>query len=130
MKSKTLWTHRESAWKPRNKQAAMVMRPALEIFLPPPVKPVVVTTPNVFEQRKMKQEQEKKRIAEVLADKAKWEAERRAQQLAQREESRAAKKERLRNVKPGGGKWIAKYQRSASKVRGFQPPTAEQLQRI
>ena len=117
MKDRTLWTHKEAKWKPRNFQAAHVMFPAKGLHLPPP-EPTI----NVFEQRRAAAE-ERKRKAEIAAKNI---ADHQADILLRQKQDRENQRQRKKHKKPNHT-WLARHLRRAAKLQGKPAPTNEAL---
>lgn len=121
MKDKTLWTHKESKWKPRNMQAVRVTFPAKGLHLPPP-EPTI----NVLEQRKAEAEQRRIRAEKAAAELAAHRKEQEARQKRERDEQRAAAKEKRRNLQPRN-LWLSRFLKQKAKREGKPTPTNDEL---
>lgn len=121
MKDKTLWTNKEAKWKPRNMQAVRMTFPAKGLHLPPP-EPTI----NVLEQRKAEAEHRRIKAEKAAADLAAHRKEQEAKQKRERDEQRAAAKEKRRNLKPRN-LWLSRLLKQKAKREGKPAPTNEEL---
>lgn len=64
-KDPTLWSDSGKKFKPRNKQTAMLIRPSLEIFLPPPVPVIRKSAEELHRERLADLEEKTKRIKNI-----------------------------------------------------------------
>lgn len=122
-KQKTLWSNRESKWKPRNLQAARVTFPAKGLHLPPEeIKPPTFA-PTQAQIAEAESAARRKRIAAADAEwalkKAEVEAADKARRAAARKKQEAAKPKAM---------WAAKYLRRMAKISGKPKPTTAELQ--
>lgn len=86
MKAKTLWTDEEKKFKPRNKQAALIMMPAKGFHMPPETPRMAMTKlQRIYEENAERE----KRVAVIEKEKKA-----KAELLAKREAKRVAKKHR------------------------------------
>jgi len=110
--NETLWKHSEKKWKPRNKQAAMIVRKATGYSVPPREPPKLAPT-----------------LAQRLAAESKIRVERIArleQELKERKERRAASKLKIMpKTKVWRNMWLAKHLRRMAKSRGLPTPSKE-----
>lgn len=126
MKDKTLWYVVGKKFAPRNKQAAMIIRPALPIHHPPEFEPEPVFA-KPFEQILHEEaEARRERIAIYEQEKAEREAHlnfRLKEDKEQRKMKLARRKVKVKVVKNR----TAKVLRRIAIQRGLPPPTDEQI---
>lgn len=123
-KAKTLWSNRESKWKPRNFQAAKATFAAKGLHLPPPEPPV-----NVLEQRRLEAEERKKRAEQAQKDLEAHAAAEEEKKRILKEKNKEAKIIKAKEAKPSA-KWLAKYFRNMAKTRGGVPLSKEEQAKL
>lgn len=120
MKDKTLWSSADSKFKPRNKQSAMIIRPSLEIFLPPP--------PPAPEKGPATSHEEARKEVLDKWDKAQQEHSLKKEAAKQKESERKIAAERRKNAKGFQNRWLMKYQRQLAKRLGLPRPSHAELE--
>jgi hypothetical protein len=121
----TLWTHRESKFKPRNKQAALICIKAKEIHMPPP-EPVQYTPRRPSKEEILKEIEVK--LAEIQKEKE-IEAERQRQIKLQQRVSAKQSKQDKKNAPPKQT-WLKKWLLKAEKNKGKLAPSPEAIAAI
>ncbi len=119
--NETLFKHEEKKWKPRNKQAALIVRRANPMLLH--------TAP--FDESKREPTRAERLESEAKALRLSIEnreAENKAR-LERRAAIRAAEVKPIK-VKTNKNMWAARYARKMAKSRGLPPPTTEELRAI
>lgn len=121
----TLWTNRESKFKPRNKQAALICIKAKEIHLPPP-------DPVEYTPRRPSKEEILKEIEVKLAElnKAKLAEIERQEELKRQDREKAKLEKKKRSQQEPKQTWLKKWLAKAEKRKGSLSPSAEAIAAI
>lgn len=119
--NETLWKHREKQWKPRNKQAALVVRKANPLLLHTPLPEPPKLAPTLAEKLAS---ESKIRLARIAA------IEKEAKERIARRAAERAAKAKPQPPKVWKNMWAAKAAKRMAKSRGLPPPTTEELRKI
>lgn len=117
MSDRTLWSDKQSKWKPRNFQAVRVTFPAKGLHCPPPE-----PTLNVFEQQRREAEERRRKAEES----ERMLNEHRNEQLRLQKEYRERQREKRKRREPNLT-WLARHMRQSAKLKGIAPPTNAQI---
>lgn len=128
MKGKTLWSVVGKKFTPRNKQAALIIRPAKGLHVPPDAIPLPRYALTAAQRVETENEARRVRIA-IIEEKNREHVE----MMKQRElKERANRKKRRAHPKIRVGVQLKKLEKeilNVSKRRGLPPPNPEQIQR-
>ncbi len=118
--NETLFKHEEKIWKPRNKQAAMIMRRASPLLLhtPPEELTHYPTRAEILEA------ESKIRLARIAAIEAEQNEKRERKALARAAIKVAIQPKKWKHM------WAVKAAKRMAKSRGLPPPTQKQLMDI
>lgn len=125
MKEVTLWSDESKKIKPRNRQAAMLIRPSLEIFHPPEPKSFTPKRPDPLHEAKAKKAEAYKKWEQVQAEKES--ARLKGLELQKARKERAAAKKASKGIQ---NRWAISYHRKLAKSLGKPKPTLEELEAI
>lgn len=119
---RTLWTNRESKFKPRNKQAALICIKAKEIHLPPP-------EPVEYTPRRPSKEEILRDIEVRLEalNKAKLAEMERQEELKRQDREKAKLSKRKRAKQPPKQAWLKRWLAKAEKQKGSLSPSPEAI---
>lgn len=119
---KTLWKSTEKQFTPRNKQAAMIIRPNKNAWHMPPEEPkqpvFAKTQAEVFADE---QAARKARIAELEIENA---------ARKERRRQRKADKKKNQEKKDGRNLWAAHALKKQRKLAGLPPPVSKELKAV